>query len=82
MSNKIPNSVQDKHLNGREIVCLNSAHRITCKYSNAFQYSEPCSVAIRFPMPDPKGGLQSPCACQHQDIILADTAVLDHDLTH
>ena len=52
---------------------------ITCKYSSAFQYSEPCRVAIRYPMPDPKEGLQLSCSCQNQDIILTHAVVLDHD---
>ena len=57
-------------------------HRITCKYSNAFQHLEPCRVAIRNPMPDPREGLQSPCSGQHQDIILTHAVALDHDLNH
>ena len=57
-------------------------YRITCKYLNAFQYWELCRVAIRYPMPDPKEGLQSPCSFRHQNIILAHAVVLDHDLKH
>ena len=59
-----------------------SRYRINCKYSNAFQYLEPCRVAIPYPMPDSKEGLQYPCSRQHQDIISAHTVVLDCDLKH
>ena len=36
-------------------------YRMTSKCSHAFQYSEPCTFTIRYPMLHPKEGLQLPC---------------------
>ena len=63
--NKIPGDLSDVSAKTarRSDVPEQWVYRITCNYSNAFQYSESCWVAIRYPMPDPKEGLQSPCSC-------------------
>ena len=49
----------------------------TSKHLNPFQYSEPCGVAIRYPMVDPKGGLRLLCSCQPWDIFSLHAVVLD-----
>ena len=46
------------------------------KHSNTFHCSEPCRVAILYPMPL-KEGLQLRCSCQHQEVIFSQAFVLD-----
>ena len=38
---------------------------------NSVLSTEPCRVAIQYPMLGPKEGLQSPCSWQHRNIVLA-----------
>ena len=53
--------------------------RTRSRHLHAFQYPEPCRAAMRYRyrMLDQKDAMQSPCSCQHQNIIVLHAVVLD-----
>ena len=51
---------------------------MTCKHSNAFQYSELNRIVMRYQVLDSKEALHWPCPCQHhRDILVLHAVVLD-----
>ena len=52
-------------------------HRMTSKHSNAFQHSVLCMSTLQHPMLDLKEGLQLPCICEQQDLVVIHVVDLD-----